>query len=243
MTPRRFPFLLVHLSLLSLLPVTGVTAAGSAESSGANPPTQGDPVVDLPPVVVREDRLPKVLTSEVLDSLYHPFTGDKIELAPDGKHIAFSLHEGDKIFLRIVDVDHPDNVRSISVNVDATPVRGEDTAKTPARVRDLKWIDSRRILFATTPFEIMAMDADGQNGRAVIDEKIMSKGQAAHLIALPEGDPDHIIVQAFRPPSLDTDRWILGYRVDHRTQKLEQFWAELKRRNEIVLLLKEEHLN
>ncbi len=197
-----------------------------------SPPTVEPGTVKLPEVVVEEHSMPKVLTPEKLATLYRPLSGEQIALAPDGRHVAYTTHEGEELIVYILDLDHTELKQRIVANIDRVPDRSEDTAKTPAQLAKLQWINAQRLIWATSPFEIVAVDADGRNGGTVANKDTLGRdsdvNRSPRLVALPPDDPEHVIVQAIgHPIPMDGRMPMTAYRVDHRTQKHTDVWTEL----------------
>jgi len=47
------------------------------------------------------------IVGDKIAAYFRPYQTDRASLAPDGRHLAYSLHEGETVYVLIVDVDDP----------------------------------------------------------------------------------------------------------------------------------------
>src|SRR5438874_9271570 len=57
---------------------------------------------------------------------FAPFTTDRAALAPDGKHVAYTLHKGDTAYVIIMDVDRPDSTLTVAIAKDRARAKTAD---------------------------------------------------------------------------------------------------------------------
>ena len=118
-------------------------------------------------------------------ALFQPFRTDMAALSPDGKYLAYSVREGEVVSVVVLDIDHPEQMKShVQVVSDdtATPMlainQGE---KTPGRIRWMRWVTPTRLVVETNQVFVrsngpasawqswrgcvLAFDADGANAR------------------------------------------------------------------------------
>ncbi len=123
-------------------------------------------------------------------ALYRPFQAERVTLAPDGKHLAYTRNESGQLLVVIVDVDNPTLRTSVKLSEDRTLKFSKE--KDPARLRYLRWITPKRLVMVLTEevFElpvagepgelpkesgwkfvspIWAIDADGSNSKKLAD--------------------------------------------------------------------------
>lgn len=119
------------------------------------------------------------------EKLFMPFRTERAALSPDGKHLAYTLREGENLSVVVVEVDNPGKAKAkVTVVTDeaATPMMEVHAVeKTPGAIRWMRWITDARLVVETNrcfPFnvdagdvgnwynsvgEIIAFDLDGKN--------------------------------------------------------------------------------
>jgi dipeptidyl aminopeptidase/acylaminoacyl peptidase len=119
-------------------------------------------------------------TLRELSTWFEPDRVQQATLAPDGRHLAYTVHEEGKTTIVLVDVDDPSKGARVPVGEDAIVHDSHDTEKTPMRVPFLRWaapdrlvfsaeitdipvVDVRRINPPTNVVVVYAVDADGRN--------------------------------------------------------------------------------
>jgi acetyl esterase/lipase len=115
-----------------------------------------------------------------LSAWFQPDRVQQATLAPDGRHLAYTVHEDEKTTIVLVDVDDPSKGATVPVGEDAVIHDSHDTEKTPMRIPFLGWagpsrlvfsaeitsipvVDIRRINPPTNVVVVYAVDADGRN--------------------------------------------------------------------------------
>jgi pimeloyl-ACP methyl ester carboxylesterase len=146
---------------------------------------------------------------EVLKLLDRPFEGEMIALSPDGRHVAFSLRDEEKLSLVIANLDTRRKA-DLQVTGNATEL------KASPRLLHLQWVTADRLIFVTAAGDVIAVNADGtqafklwQAGDDGVMDKmtalLRTKGRAARVFrgGLPPrllpgvpGDPEHILLES-----------------------------------------------
>lgn len=118
-------------------------------------------------------------------ALFQPFRTNLAALSPDGRHLAYTVREGEILSVVIVDIDHPEVMKArVQVMDDdaASPMLDIDQKeKTPGRINWMRWVSPTRLvletnhLFARTTGPdavwqgwkgaVFAFDADGTNAK------------------------------------------------------------------------------
>ena len=112
---------------------------------------------------------------------FQPFRTDQAALSPDGQYLAYSLRDGDKLKVVVLNVDHPDKataLATVATDETSTPsqVANQDE-KTPAQIRWMRWTTPSRLVVDTNGVfavgsggswtnyvgAVFALDADGRN--------------------------------------------------------------------------------
>lgn len=116
---------------------------------------------------------------------FRPFRTERAALSPDGRHIAYSVREGEKLFVVVVDADEPEKIKTtVQVGDDdsSTPMlSAKQREKTPARINWMRWVTENRVVvetnraftqvvhgtsdWSTWSGAVMGFDADGGNAR------------------------------------------------------------------------------
>lgn len=114
--------------------------------------------------------------------LFRPNQTELAALSPDGRHVAYTLREADRVSVVITAVDTPDQVRSQVIVLDdrsATPRWANLKELVPARINWLQWVTDDRIVVETNgqvavdaatsiPGIIMTFNADGSDARTLV---------------------------------------------------------------------------
>lgn len=122
--------------------------------------------------------------------LFRPFRSDHAALSPDGKYLAYSVRNGEKLSVIVIEIDHPEKYLAQVQVVDdetATPMmRMTQVEKTPARINWLGWTTPTRVVVETNlvvpvtgPGEqwftwrgaVLGFDADGGNAKVLLNPK------------------------------------------------------------------------
>jgi pimeloyl-ACP methyl ester carboxylesterase len=161
----------------------------------------------------------RAATHDLVAKLFQPFLAERVTLAPDGRHIAYTEHVKNELHIVIMTLEPP--YAKMVINVDDDRAIAFSKEKERAALRFLRWATPNRLVFAPTeeviPFPggskiiapVMAVDADGKNPRTLIDASDLvasviqpSTGEAedhnrsSSIVGFPVGDRDHLIVQA-----------------------------------------------
>ena len=121
-------------------------------------------------------------------------------LAPDGRHLAYVVHEDGKTTIVLADVDDPSKGAVVPVGDDAYLRDSKDLERTPLRVPFFQWATADRLVFSseipalptvdlmrskepTNSSVIYAVDADGRNLTRLANEDDVS-------MVTTEDDPD-----------------------------------------------------
>jgi dipeptidyl aminopeptidase/acylaminoacyl peptidase len=155
-------------------------------SAFAQTPAQPAPSTEQPPAV-------GTAAPERFFKLFRPYRTDSAAISPDGKLLAYSLREGDDLFVLTVEIDNPAKVRSKVKVGDAdtsTPrLQSDVSEKIPARIRWMGWVTDTRLVVETnanlatlvkkdgdsewtnTSGALFAVNADGTQGRTLVTPK------------------------------------------------------------------------
>jgi len=111
------------------------------------------------------DPAPASAGAALLADSLRPRQADVIALAPDGRHLAYSSHEDNKALVIIMDLDKPGKRVAAVVGHDW----GSGAEKILGRVDQLQWADGTRLVVNSGGI-ISAVDADGRNGKTLVDD-------------------------------------------------------------------------
>lgn len=151
-------------------------------------PAQPVQTIDgTPPAQALSNDLMETLAPRVprLEILFNIFKTERAALSPDGTLLAYTLREGDKVSIAIVEVDNPSVMKSKMQVIDdetASVMLASNTKeRTPGAVRWMRWVSNTRLVLETnlrvalsdgndwhnapTGGAILGMDADGGNAR------------------------------------------------------------------------------
>lgn len=171
------------------LPLTFLFIATTAFTQPASTGPQSGPSAEA------QSAPPRVGTAdpERFFQLFLPFQTENAAISPDGKHLAYSLREGNKVSIVVVAIDNPSTARAkvvVATDETSTPTLMDDThEKTPARVRWLGWGNANRLIVETnsnlstmvgenwvnTSGAILAFNVDGSDGRVLVTPKDLVK--------------------------------------------------------------------
>jgi pimeloyl-ACP methyl ester carboxylesterase len=143
--------------------------------------------------------------------LFAPLRTEKAALSPDGKHLAYTVREDEKIYVHIVAIDQSDAVKA---RVEMRDLRDANLSGIPwdfdAQLIDwLGWVNNTRLVFAgnwspAVTGVIMAVNADGSDARllaipAEFSETTYARNRGARnlrIIGLQPGSGDSIVLAA-----------------------------------------------
>ena len=136
------------------------------------------------------------IVGDKIATYFRPYQTDLATLAPDGRHLAYSMREGEKVYVLIVDVDDPKSKVTVAladdsytIPVDGPPLQrppvlpgdlspppsytitGSNREKTPAHATLLRWTSPRRLVIVDNTPSCYGVDADGQKPRELCQEK------------------------------------------------------------------------
>jgi hypothetical protein len=105
-----------------------------------------------------------------LEKLFQPLqsTGQAV-FAPDGQHVAYSAHQGDKATIVVVAVDRPDEKEIIAVQADDFQRQG--------RVTFLQWADAHRLIFGNSLSQVSVFDLETKLGRKLLDAEDLARNE------------------------------------------------------------------
>jgi len=161
--------------------------------------------------------------------LYSPTRTDRASLAPDGRHLAYTVHEGRQLRLVLVDVDRPSEKAAVIVGEDERSVLHSVSQVRRVRIDFLRWVTPSRLVYVvcvptnsrlgdrekleekewveTQRQEVRVVDADGRNASVLADADKLGYGYSPPLIRIGLT----IIGRTTRPSSLPR-----GYTNVHR---------------------------
>jgi dipeptidyl aminopeptidase/acylaminoacyl peptidase len=175
-------------------------------------------------------------TTEELTTWLSPYRTEQVTLAPDGRHLAYTVHEDDQTMIVIVDVDEPAKKAVVPVGPDMIIRSSHDKERTLMRVPFLRWVGAGRLVFQaelpsleevdikrsrepTNISVVYAVDADGRHLAKLADEDnltlLTDSGnplpRQPRVIDVAADVPDAILVEASRPvPPRNGDTSLIG---------------------------------
>lgn len=159
---------------------------------------------------------------EKLALVDRPFQGLQVALAPDGRHLAHTKYEGDKLWLVITDLDAK---TSKVLPLDSAERHGG----TLPQLETLRWVAADRLVLVGAEGQIMSVDAgtgrsiqlwakddDGivQNSNFKSEPYLVVAGTPRLLPPLAD-DPNHVLIESVA--TMGPESFSNAYRVDVRT--------------------------
>ncbi|MEN9662350.1 MAG: hypothetical protein RL324_1299 [Verrucomicrobiota bacterium] len=155
-----------------------------------------------------------------------PFLGETAALAPDGKHLAYTDYQDDKLRLIVLDLDR--KVRR-EIPLAEPKKRGAEAPRLTA----LRWAGPERIVLVNSDAEIMAIDPDGRNPvrlwekdqAGLIQDSYLRREPYVIVAGLPrllpplDGDPGHILLESVT--TIGPESFSNPYRIDTRTGEVQ----------------------
>ncbi len=131
------------------------------------------------------------ISDDRIAALYRPLQAELVALSPDGAHIAYTRHERGELSILIMAVDRPEKKFKIAIENDRPVEFSRERA--PARLRLLRWISPRRLLFASTPYHngtnlvaaIHAINLDGTDAKTLVGQRDFDLLQSSSGEGLP----------------------------------------------------------
>ncbi|WP_138223135.1 alpha/beta hydrolase family protein [Nibricoccus aquaticus] len=190
---RRSPRHFSALALLGLLTAVPASAASATPSTGTTPiatPAPDAPALTLSASDLAIAEIPAIGTASTtrFNNLFRPFRTEAAALSPDGQRLAYSLREGDNLYVITVKIDDPSRPLArilAGTTRTSTPfMEVHASEKTPARIRWMGWATADRLLIETnanlvtdltnTSGGIFAVNADGSNPRTLVTPRDVS---------------------------------------------------------------------
>jgi pimeloyl-ACP methyl ester carboxylesterase len=198
-------------------PINGIVASGALFAAGLL-------FASNLPAAVEDTAKKPAPTAEELTTWLSPYRTEQATLAPDGRHLAYAVHENERTMIAIIDVDEPSKKVVVPVDHDAIIRDSHDHERTPIRLPFLRWVGSNRLVFQAQlpaleevdirrqrePRDISvvyAVDADGRNLVKLLDEDsltLLSQDgsplpRQPRVVDVAANVPDSILVEATRP--------------------------------------------
>ena len=165
-------------------------------------------------------------SADKLALIDRPFLGETAALAPDGKHLAYTDYDGDK--LRLIVLDFEGKVRR-ELPLDEPKRKSTEVPRLAA----LRWAGPDRLVLVNADTEIMAIDADGRNPlrlwqkdeTGLIQDSYLRRepyiitAGLPRLLPPPAGDPGHILLESVA--AIGPESFSNLYRIDVRTGEAE----------------------
>jgi pimeloyl-ACP methyl ester carboxylesterase len=174
-----------------LFALLALASAAQAQEFAETPITRANrvPETALPPPVVPD--------AERFNNFFEPLRTDQAALSPDGRFLAFSIREDDKLYVVTADLDHPDAARAnvlVADDESSTPAQiAHQYEKTPARILWMAWVTPTRLVLQTnrvtdtavgspprwisTSGVVLAFDVDGRNAGVLVSPKDLADSQ------------------------------------------------------------------
>jgi dipeptidyl aminopeptidase/acylaminoacyl peptidase len=105
--------------------------------------------------------------ADPIAEIFQPYQTEQVALAPDGKHLAYSLHHDDLISVILLDLD-TNKARQVDVAKDIVEPLSGVQEKSPSSVTYLRWTSGGRLIFSVNDIAIWAIDADGSNPKELV---------------------------------------------------------------------------
>jgi pimeloyl-ACP methyl ester carboxylesterase len=103
---------------------------------------------------------------EIAD-FFRPYSTERAALAPDGRHLAYTVRENGELRVLIVDLE-TNRAKTLVVAKDEVAVMSGDREKTPSRITFLRWATDRRLIFSVEDLTVWGVDADGKNPKTLL---------------------------------------------------------------------------
>ncbi|WP_438482593.1 alpha/beta hydrolase family protein [Oleiharenicola lentus] len=120
-----------------------------------------------PPTTVQIEQVLSVPEPGRFKALFQPFRTDIAALSPDGKHLAYTVRDGENLNVVIIEIDNPSKMKAyVGVMNDeaATPMLEiNQRERTPARINWMKWATATRLLVETN--QIFTRNEGGAAGQ------------------------------------------------------------------------------
>ncbi len=204
---RLPPFLFMLSRLLLAASIAAAASVRAAEPAPAPAPTA-------------------TFSAQRLALIDRPFLGENITLSPDGKHLAFTKYEDDKLWLVVTD---------FATKTQKVVVLQDDAGKKERRTRlaELRWASPQWLVLAGLDGEILSVDIAAQKpvvlwqkGNDGLSQDMqlrkepfnITAGVPRLLPALPD-DPGHVLVESVA--ELGAERLVNVFRVNLATGDAE----------------------
>lgn len=165
-------------------------------------------------------------SAEKLGLIDRPFLGETAALAPDGKHLAYTDYDDDKLRLIVLDLD-----RKVRREIPLAEPKKKDPAM--PRLAALRWAGPDRIVLVNSDAEIMAIDPDGRNPvrlwekdqAGLIQDSYLRREPYIIVPGLPrllpplDGDRGHILLESVA--TIGPESFSNPYRIDTRTGEVQ----------------------
>lgn len=174
-----------------LFALLALASAAQAQEFAQTPITRSNrvPETAMPPPVVPD-------ASRFTD-FFEPLRTDQAAISPDGRFLAFSIREDDKLYVVTADLDHPDAARAKVLVADdetSTPAQiAYQFEKTPARILWMAWATTDRLIVQTNRSTdtavgapprwvsvsgvVLGFDVDGKNAGVLVGPKDLADSQ------------------------------------------------------------------
>ena len=125
-------------------------------------------------------------TASRLAKIFAPYHNEHATMSPDGRYLAYSERDAGKLFIAVVEIDHPERMTArveVATDASSTPTIETGTAEpTPAAIRWLRWVKPTRVVVETNRNSavpdlegwsnyagaIIGFDADGGNAKVLV---------------------------------------------------------------------------
>jgi len=132
--------------------------------------------------------------AERIAATYRPFQVGLASLAPDGQHLAYALRQSDRLYVAIVDLDHPESRVRVRVDAGTWPTAGLPPefmwGGPPAylEVNFLRWASPSRLVYATNYNGVYAVNSDGRKGIELANPNLLADNSPLAQAAMEEAD-------------------------------------------------------
>ena len=90
--------------------------------------------------------------NERFEEFFQPLRTTNATLSPDGIHLAYSVRQGDKININIIEVDNPKKLKThveLGTDDEATPLLTTNDERTPLTILWMRWMTPTRLVIMT----------------------------------------------------------------------------------------------